>query len=527
LDRLLGGGLVQLRVLLVEDSPTDALLVERALRKGGYDPALERVESEPALVAALTRATWDVVLCDYMMPGWRGTDALQIVREMAPDLPFILVSGTIGEDIAVQAMQSGANDYLMKDRLTRLPAAVARALEEAELRRDYGRSRVALAFLAQASVQLAASLDATAIAETLVALAVPLVADAAAVDLVDDAGRLTRTASNEAGLDLPREGDAAVVAREAVDGLVPALCKDEASGRSFVALPLAMHGVALGSLTLAVHEPERVFSMVDGSVGVELAQRASLALENARLYQQARAAIVARDEFLQLAAHELKTPLTPLSTQVQAMVRHARTSDRAAPTARLEADLEATGRHVQRLTRLVDQLLDVSQLGTGPLQLTYTTVDLAHLAREVATEFAAQAAEAGCELRVDAPTQVRGAWDRARLGQVLGNLLGNAIKFGAGKPIAVRVAGDGMTARLAVSDHGRGVDPRDRMRIFERFERAVSLRHYGGFGVGLWVAREIVAAHGGVIAVHSEPGAGATFSVALPIARIDADVAAV
>jgi signal transduction histidine kinase len=518
---------VHLRVLLVEDSLADALLVERALRRGGYEPALERVDTAPALTAALARETWDLVLCDYMMPGWRGTDALQIVRDVAPDLPFILVSGTIGEDIAVQAIKAGANDYLLKDRLTRLPAAVGRAIEESELRRDYGRSRVALAFLAQASVQLARSLDAATIAETVVALAVPLLADAAAVDLLDEAGRLTRMATNEVIAELPVGGTAERLAREAVRTLVPAMSKDgtdaDAGGSdtSLVALPLAAHGSALGCLTLAVHAPERSFAMVDGGVGVELAARASLAFENARLYQQAQAAIAARDEFLQIAAHELKTPLTPLSTQVQTLVRQARASEPGLPAARFEADLAATSRHVQRLTRLVDQLLDVSQLGAGPPLLTYEACDLAELVPEITTGLAAQAAEAGCTLDVRVPDHVRGAWDRGRVGQVLVNLLSNAIKFGAGKPIEVTLAQVGPTARLQVRDHGSGIAAADRDRIFERFERAVSLRHYGGFGVGLWVAREIVLAHGGALTMASSPGAGATFTVELPVDRPD------
>ena len=216
---------MRLRVLLVEDSPVDAVMIERALGRAGHAVALTRVDTAEGLTDALGREPWDLVLSDYSMPGWSGLDALAIARELAPDLPFILVSGTIGEDVAVEAMRSGASDYLLKDRLTRLPAAVERAVESAEIRREYGRSRVALAFLTQATAALARSLDLEAVAETLVALAVPLLADGAVVHLVEGEGALRRIAVTD----------------------LPVLA---ASGARAMTLPLAIRDTTLGYLTL-------------------------------------------------------------------------------------------------------------------------------------------------------------------------------------------------------------------------------------------------------------------------------------
>lgn len=487
---------VRLRVLLVEDSPVDAVMIERALGRAGHAIALTRVDTADGLTAALGREPFDLILSDYSMPGWSGLDALEIAQELAPDLPFILVSGTIGEEVAVEAMQRGASDYLLKDRLTRLPAAVARAVESAEIRREYGRSRVALAFLAQATATLSRSLDPEAVAETLVALAVPLLADGAAVHLVDEDGRLRRLAVHDR-----------------LDADVP--------DAHAVVLPLAIRETTLGQLTLVSAGGAR--PMIDEGLAGELAARAAVALQNAILYRRAEAAIAVRSEFIQIAAHELRTPLTPLSLQVETLLRSSRDAGADAPVARFEADIEATGRYVQRLTSLVDRLLDVSDLGLGVPRLTRESVDLAALATEIAARYADHAREAGATLDIRVPGPVRGAWDRRRLGQVLGHLLSNAIKFGASKPIVVTVDADGERARIAVRDHGPGIGPADRARIFERFERGVSFRRHGGFGVGLWMAREIVRAHGGALTVASEPGEGATFTVDLPIVTAGAE----
>lgn len=487
---------VRLRVLLVEDSPVDAVMIERALGRAGYAVALTRVDTADALTAALASEPYDLILSDYSMPGWSGLDALDIAQERAPDLPFILVSGTIGEDVAVEAMQRGASDYLLKDRLTRLPAAVARAIEAAEIRREYGRSRVALAFLAQATATLSRSLDPEAVADTLVALAVPLLADSAAVHLAEEDGSLRRLAVHD-------------------------LLGSDPPGTHAVVLPLAIRDTTLGQLTLV--SAGRVRAMIEEGLATELAARAAVALQNAILYRRAEAAIAIRSEFIQIAAHELRTPLTPLSLQVETLLRSSRAAGADASASRFEADIAATGRYVQRLTTLVDRLLDVSDLGLGLPRLAREPVDLAALASEVASGVTDQAREAGATLEVRAPGPVRGAWDRRRLGQVLGHLLSNAIKFGAGTPIVVTVGSDGERARVAVRDHGPGIGPADRARIFERFERGVSLRRHGGFGVGLWMAREIVRAHGGTLTLASEPGQGATFTLEVPIVTAAAE----
>jgi signal transduction histidine kinase len=234
------------------------------------------------------------------------------------------------------------------------------------------------------------------------------------------------------------------------------------------------------------------------------------------LYERAQAAVHARDEFLSIASHELKTPLSSLKLHVQTLKRVADRNPSAIPTAELRPKLENAERQIHRLTRLIEDLLDVSRIRNQKFSYRFESTDLVQLAREVATHFEAEAARAGCTLSVSAPASAPGFWDRGRLEQVLSNLISNAIKYGPGRPVEIAVEAGESEARLTVHDHGIGVAEKDRERIFNRFERAVSAEHFGGMGLGLYISREIVEAHGGRIEIRSRPGQGARFDVVLP-----------
>jgi signal transduction histidine kinase len=223
-------------------------------------------------------------------------------------------------------------------------------------------------------------------------------------------------------------------------------------------------------------------------------------------------AVRARDAFLSMASHELRTPLTALQLQVEAILRA-----REGVPAALAKAADGTRRQVVRLTALVNTLLDVSRLNEARLQLELEQVDLAAVVREVVSRFTGDTELARSRILVDAAGAVAGRWDRLRLEQVVTNLLSNALKYGEGMPVSLRVESDGGTARLAVSDQGIGIDPSEQRVIFERFERGRATRGYGGFGLGLWITHEIVAALGGRLEVESAAGAGATFRVELPV----------
>jgi signal transduction histidine kinase len=179
-------------------------------------------------------------------------------------------------------------------------------------------------------------------------------------------------------------------------------------------------------------------------------------------------------------------------------------------------DLDVSIRQVKSLSALVGALLDVSRIAQGRLTLALEELDLVAVAREVASSLGQQAARMGSSIVLEGARQVVGTWDRLRIEQVITNLMTNAIKYGAGKPITLRVSEDAGQAVLRVEDQGIGISPENVARIFGRFERGVSDRHYGGMGLGLYIARQIVDALGGHIEVASAPGLGATFTVLLP-----------
>jgi PAS domain S-box-containing protein len=240
--------------------------------------------------------------------------------------------------------------------------------------------------------------------------------------------------------------------------------------------------------------------------------------ERARLLRESQEAVRVRDEFLSVASHELRTPLTPLSLKLHSLLRAAESlPGGTVPATRVAADVHVAQRQVRKLTDLIRDLLDVSRLAHGKLSLNPEQVDLVALAREVTAGLAPEAERAGCAVEVHAARAVVGHWDRLRLEQVLTNLLTNAVKYGAGQPIQVDVRVDGDGAVLVVRDEGIGIEAEHLSRIFDKFERAVSERHYGGLGLGLYITQQVVQAMGGTIQVESHPGMGATFSVRLPL----------
>ena len=237
-----------------------------------------------------------------------------------------------------------------------------------------------------------------------------------------------------------------------------------------------------------------------------------------------REAVRARDEFLHIASHELRTPLTSLKLQLESL-RTSLSRPEALPPERLQSKAESALRQSARLGTLVDELLDVSRFAEDRVVVEAEEGDLVSAVRAVVERMGPDAARAGSEVRLVAPEAVRARFDPARIEQALTHLVVNALKYGAGKPVDVVVQRQGAAARLLVRDRGIGIDPAERERIFGRFERAVSSRHYGGLGLGLFVARRLVEAHGGTIEVDSAPGAGSTFAIELPLAGPPADVA--
>lgn len=277
-----------------------------------------------------------------------------------------------------------------------------------------------------------------------------------------------------------------------------------------VAVPIASHEALRGILILGRKSNKDAFFQTDVDLLETIATGAAVALANARLLEELQQAVRVRDDFLSVAGHELRTPLTTLQLSVDGLMRPSLSPEQ------FRQRLLSTQRQVSRLTRLISELLDVSRITAGRLTLEREPVDLTALVREVTARFADELKRARSPLEMSLPEPVMGTWDRMRIEQAVGNLLSNAIKYGRGKPISIAVHRVSTMARLTVRDRGIGISHDDQARIFGRFERAVSPQQYGGLGLGLWITKQVIDAHGGTIDVTSEPGSGSTFVVDLP-----------
>jgi PAS domain S-box-containing protein len=227
-------------------------------------------------------------------------------------------------------------------------------------------------------------------------------------------------------------------------------------------------------------------------------------------------AIHARDMFLSVASHELKTPLTAALLQVQAAQRLLGDGSKASAEV-VSRRLAGVAASIERFGGLVEVLLDVSRMAVGRLELGRSAYDLSAAVLATVARFGEAAQREQVQLEADVEESVEATGDRLRTEQVVANLLSNAIKYGRGRPVRVALRRQGGRAVLSVSDSGIGIATEDQQRIFHRFERGGAPREYGGLGLGLWISRGIVEASGGTIEVSSRRGEGTTFTVQLPV----------
>jgi signal transduction histidine kinase len=441
-----------------------------------------------------------------------------------------------------------------RDRLTALSLLAAQAaisIENTRLLFEERQARQRSSFLAEEAARLSESLDFDETLTRLGRLCVRSLADWCVLDVLEGSEiRRLSTGSRalwiacadpakEPVLDQlrerhpPRWDSPHPVARCLRTGspvLVPSvtdeqlreLCEDEEHLRlirtlvagSVLAVPLAARGQApLGVLTLVSGTKGR-YGRVDLELVREVAHRAAIALDNARLHRETERAVRVRDEFLQVASHELRTPVAALMLSLDRLLRASRSGRSVEPGAIERATTLAARQGARRAARRS------SDVPASRWDRRRSTWPRSISRRSPATwrRFEAELARAGCSLSIRCSRPVVGRWDGLRIDQVITNLISNAIKFGAGKPIELEIGEEAGTARLSVRDHGIGIDLAQRVNIFDRFQRAVSPAHYGGLGLGLYLGRRIVEAHGGSIRVESEPGAGATFTVELPCA---------
>ena len=381
----------ELKVLMVEDSEDDALLLLRELRKGGLQPKIERVDSADGMQAALTRQDWDAVICDYVMPEFSGPAALKLMREKGIDLPFIVVSGKVGEDAAVEMMKAGAHDYIMKGNLARLVPAIQREMEEAQVRRAR------------------------------------------------------------------READEAL---------------------------------------------RRAHAELEARVKERTAE-----LEQAN--KELRDLHKARDDFVNVISHDLRTPL-------QVIQGHAQLIQRSPQKAEVVSKgVEAINTSAKRMNAMIQDLVDTARMDGRQFQLRKQAVNLQPFVVDLLGRMAGVVDVGRVSVEIPEGLPAVDA-DPDRLERVMLNLLSNALKYSE-RQVTVAAARENQAVRISLDDCGPGIAPEEQAHLFEPFYR-VGGGKAEGIGLGLHITKLLVEAHGGRIWVESEIGKGSTFHFLLPMA---------
>ena len=376
-------------------------------------------------------------------------------------------------------------------------------------------------------------------------MAVPYLADCCIVDMLEDDGQIRRLAvahgePEKAGLareleqhppeptseqgvpNVLRTGRPEL--RSVVDdSLLPSLARNpehlrvlqELRPRSHIAVPLTARGRILGAMTfVATDQSGRHYTEGDLVLVSDLAHRASLAVDNARLYREAQDAIRLRTEFISIAAHELRTPMSSLRLAAQASLRRLEKTGEIAPD-QIRSYMHTIDTQSEKLERLISQLLDTSRIEAGRLVLAPEDVDIRELVEEVVGSARARTRQ---RITIRGPRSVQAWADPLRLEQVLTNLLDNAVKYTEdASEIVVEISTRRPNfLRIAVIDHGPGIPEEYRSQIFERFFRVGGPHSAGGMGIGLYVSRDIVRRHGGELRAEFPPAGGTRFVLEVP-----------
>lgn len=481
----------RLNVLLIEDSEDDALLVIRELKRGQFHPNWQRIQTEADLTNRLETSNWDVIIADYRLPGFDAPAALKVVQQSLVDIPFIVISGTIGEAAAVGMMRAGAHDYLMKDNLTRLSEAIRRELRDAQVRRERRQTE------ARSKLQLTAieaSIDGIAILQEGNFIYLnhsyhQLFGYDHSTDLVGKSWRglyspetvqwFEREVFPQLGLELAWQGEAIATRK---------------NGSTFVqeiSLTLAEDGVMIAvcrDITARKQAEERLKHL-----------NTDLLRSNQELGQ-----------FAYVASHDLQEPLRKIRSfsELLSTYYQGQLDERA------DRYIGYITNGAERMQGLISDLLSYSRVGRAELNMQATSLE--SILQQVKDDLETVIRTRNALISFDTlptvyadPTQVR---------RLMQNLLSNAIKYCQADIPRVYIGatqGDrGWT--ISVQDNGIGINPQFSERIFVIFQRLHNRDEYSGTGIGLAICKKIVDRHGGQIWVDSQEGQGSTFSFTLP-----------
>jgi len=500
-----------MHILILEDDPIDLELIKSTLHNGGVEGSITSVSNRQAFLDQLNTLIPDVILADYVLPAFGGDVALALKKEVCPDVPFILVSGVLGEEQAIEALKQGATDYVLKQRLGRLVPSVKRALRESRERQQ--RQQVARA-LHETDDLLKAIVDASPI------------------------GIITMTRSQRIiTWNAAAEKLYGYQAKQLVDHALPIVppayqpsfdrCFNAVLQNQTVFNQELQHCTQTGnlidvSISLApLHDAnDYVYGVVMTTSDITHrkqieAQRLTLLQQESSARAAAESANRIKDEFLAVLSHELRTPLNAIVGWIHLMKKGNLKPDL------YQRALDTIERNASAQTQLIEDLLDLSRIMRGQISLHIQTVNVAQLLTTTVDTLRPAATAKSIQVDLDIAPDVGGCLaDLSRLQQICWNLLSNAIKFTSERgQVQVRAFTEEGYLHIEVADSGIGIAPDFLPHVFDHFRQAdgSSTRSHGGLGLGLAICRRLVELHGGTISVDSPGlGQGATFTVVLP-----------
>lgn len=537
-----------LRILVVDDDEVDRMAVRRALKASGVEAIITEADSAERALRYLESGWYDCALLDYRMPGSDGLEMVRKARARSILVPFIMLTGFGDEQTAVTLMKAGAADYIPKslltpDRLGQSLRAVVRVHQaEIEANRADGELRryaMQLRSVAHAAIEINSTLAVDAMLQATTENArrilnarraeTRLAVDPAAASSVTLEGQTAlwrATAPNDNEHELTSWAD---VTRDSMPALTKEMIAALAAGLDIPLGPPAdavmrpystlsadlvgRDGQMLGVIQLW-DKKEGEFDESDEAILTQLAQLASVALENARLFKAAQEATRARDDLVAIVSHDLRNPLHTIHMAASFLLDMAPASDRRVTSRR---QLEVVLRAANRANRLIQDLLDVAKIQAGGLVVDPVPIEVVSLvmeAMESATPMASvREIKVVCEVAAGVDTV---SADRERVLQVFANLIGNATKFTPkGGEIRIQADNDGVDVKFVIVDTGPGIPEENLPHVFDRYWQAKSTAKLGT-GLGLSIAKGIVEAHGGRIWVESPPASGAAFIFTLP-----------
>lgn len=513
-----------LKVLLVEDNPDDAELLLYELRRAGYEPEYTRAESEQDFRARLHESI-DLIVADYSLPGFGAIRALRILHETNLDIPLIVVTGTVTEQVVVECLQLGASDYLLKDRLTRLGGAVKHAMDEHRLRQEKRQADEALrryaAELEQRVVERTAELqrakDSVEIILNHTSDAIALTSNQGLIQRVNPAFERMFGYQIAELQNLPLRNMADAENQSLLEEAIGTAVEAQKPGRVELTMQRrdATSFVADVAFTVMADEENAyvgiVCSIRDVSERKHIEEGLRQALEKERELNDLKS------RFSSMVSHEFRTPLSVILSSSDLLRSY---SDRMTPERR-DQQLESIQQQVRRLANMLDDILALGKAQSVGLDLSLVPVDVRRFCEDIVTELRPTAASHTFQFEARDNCYDTYA-DLKLLRQAVTNLLSNAVKYSPeGSTVYVRLNCDGEQIYIEIKDEGSGISKEDQQHLFEAFFRAKNVLSIPGSGLGLPIVKQAIEAHGGSITCESDIGEGTTFTLRLPITNGD------